>query len=49
MTARQSFLGLAAVVISIFIVARVDPDTAGIMTIILFAVLYAAWKQLDRR
>ena len=49
MTARNKFLTLAAVIISIPIVYKVSPGTAFTMAAMLLIVLYVAWTEINRR
>jgi hypothetical protein len=47
MTARDKFLAVAVVVVSIPIVYRVSVCGAILMAAMLLIVLYIAWKELD--
>ena len=49
MTARDKFMALAAVAISIPIVGKVAPGVAIMMAIGLLIVLYVAWTEINRR
>ena len=49
MTARDKFLALAAVIVSIPIVYKASPFTAFTMTAMLLIVLYVAWTEINRR
>ena len=49
MTARNKFLAVATVTVSICIVFKVSPCTAFTMAAMLLIVLYVAWTEIDRR
>ena len=49
MTARDKFLALAAVIVSIPIVGKVAPGVAIMMAAMLLIVLYLAWTEINRR
>ena len=49
MTARDKFLALAVVTLSVPIVYKASPFTAFVMAAMLLIVLYVAWTEINRR
>ena len=49
MTARNKFMAVAVVIISIPIVYKASPCGAFVMAAMLFIVLHLAWKEINRR
>ena len=49
MTARDKFMAVAVVIISIPIVYKASPCTAFAMAAMLVTALYLAWKEISRQ